>query len=56
MLENAVSFYLIIRDIIICAHALYLHGTEHPANVIDDFYVRRRSLRKDNLVSNLLVR
>jgi len=31
--------YLVISNIIVGTHALYLHRTEHPANVIDVFNV-----------------
>ena len=36
--------YLVVRNIIIGAHALDLHGAQHPANVIDNFYVGRGRL------------
>lgn len=38
------SSYLIISDIVICTHALNLHGTQHPANVVDDLNVVGRCL------------
>ena len=36
--------YLVISNIIVGAHALYLHRTEHPANIIDVFNVSRSGL------------
>ena len=39
------SSYLIISDIIVRAHALNLHGAQHPANVVDDLDVFSRCLR-----------
>ena len=36
--------YLEVSNIIVRAHALYLHRTEHPANIIDVFNVSRSGL------------
>jgi hypothetical protein len=32
-------FYFVISNIIVHAHALYLHRTEHPTNIVDNFYI-----------------
>jgi hypothetical protein len=36
--------HLVVCDVIIGAHALDLHRTEHPANVVDYFYIGRSGL------------
>jgi len=40
--------YLVISNIVIRAHALYLHWTEHPANIVNDFNVRGSGLWVDH--------
>lgn len=37
--------YLVVSHVIIRAHSLYLHGTKHPADVIDDLDIGRRGLK-----------
>lgn len=41
---------LVICNVIISAHALNLHWTEHPANVVNDFYVGGRGLLASQFV------
>jgi hypothetical protein len=36
--------YLVIGHVIVCAHALNLHGAQHPADVVDNLNVFSRCL------------
>ena len=36
--------YLVVGHVIVCAHALNLHGAQHPADVVDNLNVFSRSL------------
>ncbi len=40
---------LIISNIIVRAHPLNLHGTQHPTHVIDNFYVGRGGLESGDI-------
>lgn len=45
---------LIVRNIVVCAHSLYLHWTQHPANIINDFYVSCSSLDTKSASSSIM--
>lgn len=41
--------HFVISNVIVRAHSLNLHGTEHPANIVNDFYISRSGLHKNQI-------